>query len=29
MLPWEDLRALLTPPSRYYAWRIADETQSA
>lgn len=26
MLPFEDLRALLTPPSRYYKWRIAEET---
>jgi FkbM family methyltransferase len=26
MLPFEDLRALLTPPARYYKWRIAEET---
>jgi FkbM family methyltransferase len=26
MLPWHDLRALMTPPSRYYKWRIAEET---
>jgi FkbM family methyltransferase len=28
MLPWEDLRALLMPPSRYYRRRIAVETLS-
>jgi FkbM family methyltransferase len=28
MLAWEDLRALLKPPSAYYRRRIADETRS-
>lgn len=28
MLSFEDLRALLKPPSAYYRWRIADETRS-
>lgn len=28
MLSFEDLRALLQPPSAYYRWRIADETLS-
>lgn len=28
MLPWEDLRVLVTPPSRYYRRRVAEETLS-
>jgi FkbM family methyltransferase len=28
MLPWEDLRVLLTPPSAYYRRRVARETLS-
>ena len=28
MLPWEDLRVLLTPPSAYYRRRVAQETLS-
>ncbi len=28
MLPWEDLRVLVMPPSRYYRRRVAEETLS-